>query len=126
MRENSPEKYPTRMGEYWTGGEHSIMLCLLKEYKLPISEVARILKRTHGAISSRMRLVVLEYLFTKNYTINMIVSKFNFEYGFILRAIKTKEKNYKNTLGAPYKACSDFAVKMDIMEEEVKKNKSKN
>ena len=126
MRENSPDKYPSRMGEHWTGGEHSIMLCLLKDYKLPISEVARILKRTHGSITSRMRLVVLEYNYTKNYTVNQIVTKFNFEYGFVVRAIKTKEKSYKNTLGAPYKACSDFAVKMDIMEEEVKKNKSKN
>ena len=125
MRENSPDKYPSRMGEIWTTGEHSIMLSFLKEYNLPISEVARILRRTHGAISSRMRLVVLEYIFTKNYTINQIVSKFNFEYGFVVRAIKTKERFYKNTLGAPYKACSEFAVKMDVLEAELK-TKTKN
>ena len=110
----------------WTGGEHSIMLCLLKDYNLPVKEVSRILKRTRGAITSRMRLVILEYHFTKKYTIEDIVSKFNFIESFVRRVINSQSYYLDNTISKKYKTCSDFAVKMDIMDAEVLASRAQN
>jgi len=111
------------MGTGWTIGEHSIMLSLLKEYNLSISEVARILKRTDNGIKSRMLSVVLEYHIEKKYTLDEIVSKFNFTPDFVKNVIKTKN-NYKPPM-KEYKTCSEFDEVMNMLEK-VKKVQMEN
>ena len=84
-------------------------------------EIARVLKRTYGAINSHMRLVIREYHFIKKYTIDEIMSKFNFtKRQSIEKTIATTtDKHLKYIRGNLYKSFSEFAVKMDLLDAEV-------
>lgn len=116
---------PSRDHWDWTTGEHSIMLSLLNEYKLPISKVASILKRTNGAITSRMRVVILDYHFTKKYSIEQIVSRFNFDEKRVIRVINNQQQYYTRTAGTKYKECSKFDEVMEMLDK-VKKVQMEN
>ena len=126
MRDENPSKYPSQMGEGWTIGEHSIALCLLKN-KVSYDEIASILKRTHGGISSHMRLVIREYHFIKKYTVDEIMLKFNFtKRGYVERAIaNTTDKHLNFIDGKKYKTCSKFDEVMDMLDK-VKKVQMEN
>ena len=126
MRDENPSKYPSQMGEGWTMGEHSIALSLLKDYKT-YNEIASILKRTHGGISSHMRLVIREYHFVKKYTVDEIMSKFNFtKRKYIERTIEnTTDKHIKSINTTKYKKWSSFAEVMDMLDK-VKKVQMEN
>ena len=126
MRDENPEKFPTRMGNEWTMGEHSIAISLLKGYKT-YNEIAHILKRTDSAISSHLRLVIREYHFVKKYTVDEIMSKFNFtKRKYIERTIEnTTDKHIKSINTTKYKNWSSFAEVMDMLDK-VKKVQMEN
>lgn len=117
-----------RANRPWTTGEHSIALCLLKDYNKSYGEIARILKRSYGAINSHMRLVIREYYFIKNYTVDEIMSKFNFtkRQSMEKTIATTTDKHLKYIRGNLYKSFSDFAVKMEIMDAEVLASRAQN
>ena len=119
MRDENPEKFPSRMGNEWTMGEHSIALSLLKDYNKSYDEIARILKRTDGGISSHLRLVIREYYFVRKYTVDEIMSSFNFtKRKYIERTIEnTTDKHIKSINTTKYKTCSAFAEVMNMLDE---------
>ena len=103
----------------WTLKDHDHMVCRLSELGETVSEVAKKLGRTDGAIKARMRLVILEYYINQNMSIDEIVSTFDFaNRQFVERTISHKDTRYKHILGKNFKECSKYAIAATLARKE--------
>ena len=94
LRDENPEKYPSKLGEKWSDEEESKLRQAIK-MGIPKNEISKTLGRTIGGINSQRRKIAAEYYFNDKKQIDEIMKITGLTKEEIEDTIE-RRKNYNN------------------------------